>query len=805
MLSQTKSLNSLVILFACSAVSTPLVVSLIVRPLLAQSSDVSTSFPSFPMPQSVPSGTQVQINGTTSMEKINQTLAQSFKARFPGTEVKIAYDGTDASLKALPNGKIDLAAIGRPLTEVEKAQGLVTIPLTRNKIAVIVAKDNSFKGSLTSEQFAQIFRGEITNWSQIGGSSQAIRLVDRPGNSDVRQAFENYLVFQKAPFQTGANAVKLSQDSTQAVIKQLGTDGIGYAIADQVINNPNVRMIPMHEVLPTDPRYPFSQPLLYAYRRSNPSPATVAFLGYATAAQNKQIIEKATVATTGSEIAAQNQNASPQNTSSPGAKTSPGITNTVATESWRGSPWWWLLLLPFLGGFAWLLQRNRGSQAKTVAAPVPASVSIPESRIILTPRNCRNAYAYWEVPDQVKADLQRQGGHNLKLHLYDVTNIEMNSKRPHSVKEFDCNPGEQDLHIPITVDNRDYIVELGYTTSNGHWLTIARSAHVRVPACTGVDNIHTTKADNHILVSDRPVVTQDESRVILVPRNSKNAYAYWEIPETHKAELRRQGGQKLALRIYDTTNIDLERQTPHSLWEFDCDQQTSDLHIPINQSDRDYVAELGYLTNDNRWLKLARSTPVKFPSTTSVESTVKPSSDVVTTLAGLICEQVESPSQTTTTNLTGDVTNTVNKTIARMEATARSYLEREKSSPDSDRTTDDSSTMKNDCRIILVPHNSQDAYAYWEVSDDYKAAKRQQGGRRFVLRVHDVTNLDIDRQPAHSTQQYTCDEHDQDKHVLIPVSDRDYIAELGYYTDDNHWLGIIRSLHVHVPADTTSR
>ncbi len=801
MFSQTKSLNSLVIVFVSSAVSTPLVVSLIARPLLAQSSGVSTAFP---MPQSVPSGTQVQIDGTNSMEKINQALVESFKARFPGTEVKIAYDGTNAALKALPNGKIDLAAIGRPLTEAEKAQGLVTTPLTRNKIAVIIAKDNSFKGSLTSEQFAQIFRGEITNWSQVGGSSQPIRLIDRPENSDLRQAFENYPVFQKAPFQTGANAVKLSQDSTQAVIKQLGTDGIGYAIADQVINNPNVRVIPMHEVLPTDPRYPFSQPLLYAYRRSNPSPATVAFLGYATAPENKQMIEKATVATTGSEIAAQNQNASPQATSSPTAKTSSGITNTVATESQRVSPWWWLLLLPFLGGLAWLLRRNRGSQAQTVAPPVLAAVSTPESRIILTPRNCRNAYAYWEVPDQVKADLQRQGGRNLKLRLYDVTNIDMDSKRPHSIKEFDCHEGEQDLHIPITVDNRDYIVELGYTTSNGHWLTIDRSPHVRVPACTGVDHIHTTKADEQTLVSDRPVVTQDESRVILVPRNSSNAYAYWEIPETRKAEVRRQGGQKLALRIYDTTGIDLERQTPHNIRELGCDEQTSDLHIPIDQSDRDYVAELGYVTNDDRWLKLARSTPVKFPSPTSMESTVKPSSDVVTSLTGLVSEQVDNASQTTT-NVTGDVTNTVNRTIVRMEATARSYLEREKSSLDSDRTTDDSSTMKNDCRIILVPRNSQDAYAYWEVSDNYKAAKRQQGGRRLVLRVHDVTNLDIDSQLAHSTQQYTCDEHDQDKHVLIPVSDRDYIAELGYYTDDNHWLRIIRSLHVHVPADTTSR
>jgi phosphate transport system substrate-binding protein len=43
-------------------------------------------------------------------------------------------------------------------------------------------------------------------------------------------------------------------------------------------------------------------------------------------------------------------------------------------------------------------------------------------------------------------------------------------------------------------------------------------------------------------------------------------------------------------------------------------------------------------------------------------------------------------------------------------------------------------------------------------------------------------------------------EADQDKHVPIFVPDRDYVAELGYLTDQGDWLQLIRSLHVRVPA-----
>jgi hypothetical protein len=106
--------------------------------------------------------------------------------------------------------------------------------------------------------------------------------------------------------------------------------------------------------------------------------------------------------------------------------------------------------------------------------------------------------------------------------------------------------------------------------------------------------------------------------------------------------------------------------------------------------------------------------------------------------------------------------------------------------------------MAKDCRIIMVPRNSEDGYAYWEVADKYKSVLRQQGGQRLVLRVHDATDIDIETQAPHSTQEYPVLENQQDLHLKIPATDRDYVVELGYYTADNRWMRIIRSLHVHV-------
>lgn len=106
-----------------------------------------------------------------------------------------------------------------------------------------------------------------------------------------------------------------------------------------------------------------------------------------------------------------------------------------------------------------------------------------------------------------------------------------------------------------------------------------------------------------------------ESRIVLMPRDPQWAYAYWDIPNEHKAELRSQGGQQLALRIYDVTDIDASYQVPHSVQEYPCDELAREWYIPIPVSDRDYVVELGYRTYDGRWLMLSRSGAVRIPPT----------------------------------------------------------------------------------------------------------------------------------------------------------------------------------------------
>lgn len=104
-----------------------------------------------------------------------------------------------------------------------------------------------------------------------------------------------------------------------------------------------------------------------------------------------------------------------------------------------------------------------------------------------------------------------------------------------------------------------------------------------------------------------------DSRIVLMPRDPQWAYAYWDIPNNHKENLRQQGGIRLALRFYDVTDINLDYQRPHSLQQYECDELAREWYLPVPVSDREYAVEIGYIAMDGRWLLLARSASVRIP------------------------------------------------------------------------------------------------------------------------------------------------------------------------------------------------
>jgi phosphate transport system substrate-binding protein len=253
-------------------------------------SDVTSTIPGsgFTPPASVPGGTVVRIDGSTSMVTINQNLKREFEGQFSGTSVAANANGSDKGIQGLIAGTVDVAAVSRPLTSAEQNQGLQAVSVGSDAIALVVGNANPLPSGLTNAQVADIFQGKITDWSALGAPASPIRVLNRPPVSGTNKSFQE-LVLKGGNFGTTPNITTLPRDETTGLVRELKTDGIGYATFAQVGKQSTARVVAVDGVTPGAPNYPFQRQLFYVYK--NPaSPAVQAFLGYATSPQGQQVL-----------------------------------------------------------------------------------------------------------------------------------------------------------------------------------------------------------------------------------------------------------------------------------------------------------------------------------------------------------------------------------------------------------------------------------------------------------------------------------------------------------------------------------
>ena len=186
----------------------------------------------------------IQMVGSTSMEKLANALAESFMEKYPDVTVTAEFVGSGAGIEAVTAGTADIGNSSRNLKDEEKANGAVENVVAIDGIAVCVDPANTVEG-LTKEQLTNIYLGQITNWSEVGGADSPIIVVGREAGSGTRGAFEELLKIEDQC----AYANEL--DSTGAVMaKVASTPGaIGYVSLDVV--DDSVIALPLEGVEPT--------------------------------------------------------------------------------------------------------------------------------------------------------------------------------------------------------------------------------------------------------------------------------------------------------------------------------------------------------------------------------------------------------------------------------------------------------------------------------------------------------------------------------------------------------------------------
>ena len=183
------------------------------------------------------SGT-ITLNGSTSMNKLANALKEGYMTANPGVTVNVEFTGSGTGIQAAIDGTADIGNSSRALKEEELSSGLVENIVAIDGIAIITNKDVK-AADVTSEQLAQIYKGEIKNWNELGGQDAPIVVVGRESGSGTRGAFEELLEVEDV-------CVYAQEiDSTGGVLSTVAnTPGaIGYISLDVIDDSVNVMAI----------------------------------------------------------------------------------------------------------------------------------------------------------------------------------------------------------------------------------------------------------------------------------------------------------------------------------------------------------------------------------------------------------------------------------------------------------------------------------------------------------------------------------------------------------------------------------
>ena len=237
------------------------------------------------------SGT-VSTDGSTSMEKVINSLGESFMAM--NKDVKFTYNhtGSGSGIQAVSEDRCDIGLSSRALKDDEKASGLVETVVALDGIAIVVNPENPVS-DLDIDTIAKIYTGEITNWKDVGGNDAEIVLIGREAGSGTRDGFESITDTK--------DACQYRQEltSTGDVINTVSQnpDAIGYASLSAVgdsVKALTVGGVEATEATVKDGSYVVQRPFVLVTKEGTKlSPAAQAFFDYALSADAASIIAAA--------------------------------------------------------------------------------------------------------------------------------------------------------------------------------------------------------------------------------------------------------------------------------------------------------------------------------------------------------------------------------------------------------------------------------------------------------------------------------------------------------------------------------
>ncbi len=246
----------------------------------------------------------IQIKGSDTLINLVQKLSEVYMEKNPGKYIAVTGGGSGTGIAALMNSKCDIADASRNMKpkEITRATSLGISPkrivIAMDGLSVIVNGDNIIT-KLTMDEIGKIFRGEVANWSEIGGENIPITLYGRQSNSGTFVFFRDLIL--KGDYSARMKRMNGNSQIVEAVRHDksgIGYVGVGYVKEAKGLNVVSVAayagadyVSPLNSQEVKSGKYPIARPL-NQYVNGAPTGAVRAFLLFEISPEGQKIVEE---------------------------------------------------------------------------------------------------------------------------------------------------------------------------------------------------------------------------------------------------------------------------------------------------------------------------------------------------------------------------------------------------------------------------------------------------------------------------------------------------------------------------------
>lgn len=221
----------------------------------------------------------ITASGSTALLPLASVAAEIFQEEHANVTVNVSGGGSFNGLSQVASGAVDIGNSDVPVP-ADMAEGLVEHRVAVAPFVIIVSKENPVN-SLTLDQVAQMLRGEITNWRDVGGPDLEVTVVSRQQSSGSRAT----IVEKVLQGQSDIAKEALVQDSNGKVLTtvQYTPGAIGYVDASYYrptkVKSLQVSGVTFSQEAVLNGQWPIYA-YEYMYTKGEPSGLAQAFLEY---------------------------------------------------------------------------------------------------------------------------------------------------------------------------------------------------------------------------------------------------------------------------------------------------------------------------------------------------------------------------------------------------------------------------------------------------------------------------------------------------------------------------------------------